>query len=157
MSKLPTDREVLKCMYETYESFYPGVQLWCGSWRIDPYIAIVVPTVAEKLKCNADLLFGRLYYHLDFKHRYKQDNGALVPLFYLKVGEKAPHCSLSLSSSHPCQSRARVPQTALVSWHCHCGARLVSRVTRCQPAQALSMVTPNPSPSGVALLRSALG
>jgi len=36
-------------------------------------------------------LFGRLYYYLDKKHGYKQDDGTLVPLFSLKVGEDT-HC-----------------------------------------------------------------
>jgi hypothetical protein len=71
-----------------YESSYPGSKESAGRGENDPYIAIDVPAIAEKLECKAELLFGRLYYHLDQKYRYKQDNGALVPLFYLKVGEK---------------------------------------------------------------------
>jgi hypothetical protein len=66
-----------------YNSSYPG----SGSDN-DPYIAIDVLTLALKLKCKPELLFGRLYYVLDYKHRYRQENGALVPLFYLKVEEK---------------------------------------------------------------------
>ena len=88
MSNLPTDREVLKCIYEMYESSYPGTSPEAGRGENDPYIAIDVPAVAEKLGCKSELLFGRLYSYLDQKHRYKQDNGALVPLFYLKVGDK---------------------------------------------------------------------
>ena len=88
MNKLPTDREVLKCIYEMYESSYPCVQPGSARGENDPYLAIDIPAVAEKLKCKSELLFGRLYYHLDFKHRYKQDDGALVSLFYLKGGEK---------------------------------------------------------------------
>lgn len=88
MNKLPTDRAILKCIYRMYESAYPGVQPESPRGENDPYLAIDVPAVAAKLRCKPELLFGRLYYHLDHKHRYKQDNGALVPLFYLKVGEK---------------------------------------------------------------------
>lgn len=88
MNKLPTDRAILKCIYEMYEPAYPGVQPGSPRGENDPYIAIDIPAVATKLGCNAELLFGRLYYHLDQKHRYKQDSGALVPLFYLKVGDK---------------------------------------------------------------------
>ena len=88
MNKLSTDREVLKCIYEMYESSYPGVKRDSSGGENDPYLAIDVPAVAEKLQCKPELLFGRLYYHLDFKHRYKQENGALVYLFYLKLGDK---------------------------------------------------------------------
>ena len=88
MNKLSTDREVLKCIYEMYESSYPGVKRDSSGGENDPYLAIDVPAVAEKLQCKPELLFGRLYYHLDFKHRYKQENGALVYLFCLKLGDK---------------------------------------------------------------------
>jgi hypothetical protein len=88
MSKLPTDRTILKYIYEMYESAYPGAKPGSARGENDPYIAIDVPSVAAKLGCKAELLFGRLYYHLDYKYRYKQDDGSLVPLFYLKVGDK---------------------------------------------------------------------
>jgi hypothetical protein len=88
MGKLPTDREILKCIYQMYERQYPGVPPGASRGENDPHIAVDVRAVAERLGCNAELLFGRLYYHLDYKYRYKQDNGALVPLFYLQVSDK---------------------------------------------------------------------
>lgn len=83
MSPLPTDRFVLQCIFDMYEQSYPGEK-----GDNDPYLAIDIPAVAAKLQCSPELLFGRLYYHLDQKHRYKQENGDIVPLFHLKVGEK---------------------------------------------------------------------
>ena len=88
MSKLPTDREILKCIYQMYALQYPGIPAGAIRGENDPHIAIDVRAVAESLGCNAELLFGRLYYHLDHKYRYKQDDGTLIPLFYLKVGDK---------------------------------------------------------------------
>ena len=71
-----------------YESSYPGPKDASGRGENDPYVAIDLHAVASKLGCNAELLFGRLYYHLEAKYRYKQDNGAIVSLFYLKIGDK---------------------------------------------------------------------
>ena len=88
MRNLPTDRLILKCIYRMYESTYPGIQPGSPRGSNDPYVAIDVPVVADKLGCKPELLFGRLYFHLDYKHRYKQDDGTLVPFFYLKVGDK---------------------------------------------------------------------
>lgn len=88
MNKLPTDREILKCIYEMYESSYPGVPPGGARGENDPYMAIDISAVATKLNCKPELLFGRLYYDLDAKHRYKQDNGTLVPLFYLNIKGK---------------------------------------------------------------------
>lgn len=91
MKGLPTDREILKSIYEMYENAYPGVPPGKVRGENDPYLPIDVRAVAARLKCKPELLFGRLYYDLDAKHRYHQDDQVLVPLFYLKLGDKR-HC-----------------------------------------------------------------
>jgi hypothetical protein len=88
MNKLPTDREVLKCIYAMYESSYPGVSAGEVRGINDPHLQIDISAVAKRLKCKPELLFGLLYYHLDAKHRYKKDSGANVGLFELDVGNK---------------------------------------------------------------------
>lgn len=69
MSKLPTDRQVLRCIYEMYESAYPGNSLGQAQGENDPYLPIDIPDVAKRLECKPELLFGRLYYYLDAKYR----------------------------------------------------------------------------------------
>ena len=91
MSKLPTDRQVLRCIFEMYESSYPGKASDQGAGENDPYLAIEIAEVAKRLDCKQELLFGRLYYYLDAKHRYKQENGAIVSLFHLNLQGKR-HC-----------------------------------------------------------------
>lgn len=91
MNSLPTDRNILKCIFEMYEPAYPGKAAEGARGKNDPYMPITVPEVAARLGCSAEMLFGRLYYHLDAKHRYIQDNGAQVHLFSLKVGDQM-HC-----------------------------------------------------------------
>ncbi|MBA3756513.1 MAG: hypothetical protein H0X02_09905 [Nitrosomonas sp.] len=87
MSKLPTDREVLKCIFEMYEAAYPGETN--GEKGInDPYVPVDLWVIAAKLNTKPELLFGRLYYHLDAKHRYKQGSGAWVSLFLLNIENK---------------------------------------------------------------------
>jgi hypothetical protein len=81
--KLPTDRYVLECIFRMYESSYPG-----ANKSNDPYVAIDIGALAKEIGCNPELLFGRLYYHLDAKYRYKQNNGALVSLFQIQIGGK---------------------------------------------------------------------
>ncbi|HEY2865363.1 MAG TPA: hypothetical protein VGK37_17220 [Casimicrobiaceae bacterium] len=88
MNKLPTDRYVLERIFRMYESAYPGPKGASERGENDPYVAIDVHAIAKELGCNPELLFGRLYYHLDQKYRYKQDNGPTVSLFELKVGSK---------------------------------------------------------------------
>ena len=83
MSRLPTDRQVLKCIFRMYQAQYPGLSDPGGRGANDPYLSIDLRAVAKRLRCQPELVFGRLYYHLDAKYRYKQDNGAHVKLFDL--------------------------------------------------------------------------
>jgi len=91
MSTLPTDRDILKCIFEMYESAFPGKETEGAYGKNDPYMPIKIHDVSARLGCSAEMLFGRLYYHLDAKHRYTQDGGARVHLFSLKVGDQM-HC-----------------------------------------------------------------
>lgn len=88
MSKLPTDREVLRCIYSMYESDYPKVPPGEARGENDPWVPIDIPEIAKRLKSKPGLVFGRLYYHLDAKYRYKQNNGSLVMLFNLSAPDK---------------------------------------------------------------------
>jgi hypothetical protein len=88
MSKLPTDREVLRCIYDMYAPEYPKVAAGQVRGENDPYVPIDIRAVAAKLKLQPELVFGRLYYHLDAKHRYKQENGAFVSLFQMNIQGK---------------------------------------------------------------------
>lgn len=88
MNKLPTDREVLRSIYELYENSYPGIPQDGVRGVNDPYVPIDLRLVAKKLNLKPELVFGRLYYHLDAKHRYKQSDGVSVPLFGLNIQGK---------------------------------------------------------------------
>jgi len=88
MSRIPSEREVLRCIYEMYESSYPGHPSGGGRGENDPYISVDMSAVASKLKCKPELLFGYLYFHLDAKHRYEQAEDVAVHLFAMKVGDK---------------------------------------------------------------------
>ena len=88
MTQLPTDRDIIRCIYEMYESAYPGAASGQVRGENDPYLPVDLNAVAHRLNCKPEILFGRLYYHLDAKHRYKQDNGASVHLFHLNIQGK---------------------------------------------------------------------
>jgi hypothetical protein len=81
-TKLPTEREVLRCIYDMYEAEYPGG----ASHEHDPFMPINVHAVSAKLKCSPELLFGYLYYFLEHKYQYKTGENSYVGLFSPKVG-----------------------------------------------------------------------
>jgi hypothetical protein len=85
--KFPSEREVLRCVAEMYESAYPGSR----PGENDPYLPIDVTAVAGKLGCKPQLLFGYLYYYLDHKHRYETGPHTWTHLFAVKIGDRR-HC-----------------------------------------------------------------
>ena len=87
IQKLPTEREILRCIANMYEPSYPGSKPKDN----DPYMEIDVRAVAAKLQCKPELLFGYLYYYLDHKHRYQSSEKIWTHLFALKAGENY-HC-----------------------------------------------------------------
>jgi len=83
-NKSKTDLKILKTIYNIYYDEYK-----LKGYK--NYIPIDINFVAKKLNINADLLFGQLYYHLDYKYRYKTKNNSYVHLFAIKV-RKEKHC-----------------------------------------------------------------
>ena len=80
---IPTEREVLRCIYDMYEAAFPVE----GSDLGKVMVAIDIPAVAEKLGCDKHILFGYLYSHLDNKYRYRTRENSSIHLFAPKVGE----------------------------------------------------------------------
>ena len=89
MKKMPTDRKILRKIYDKYSNCFVNFK------RGDPevkretkiYVPIEIEALAEDLKVDSDMLFGRLYYSLDKKHGYEQKDGSKVHLFALAVGK----------------------------------------------------------------------
>lgn len=91
MATLPTDREILRCIYDMYEKDYPGPEKPAGGYDNDPYLPIDVSAVAAKLAISPRMLFGRLYYDLEKKHGYQKGDGYRTSVFAPKVGDRR-HC-----------------------------------------------------------------
>jgi hypothetical protein len=91
MATLATDLRILEAIYREYGDLFKERSKIDVSDRSKIYVPIDIDKIGEMLHINADELFGRLYYHLDQKFRYDQDNGAKVHLFSIVVGSEK-HC-----------------------------------------------------------------
>lgn len=89
MQRPPTDREILERIHDRYLDKFGRFD------RNNPenersskiYVPIDCEAIANDLGVDPDIVFGRLYYHLDKKYGYTQDNGAKVHLFTMAVGD----------------------------------------------------------------------
>ena len=86
-TKLPSERKILRCIFEMYAPQFPGSH----PGENDPYLPIDAVEVAKALQCKPQLLFGYLYYYLDHKHRYQTAPNTWTHLFALEVANRR-HC-----------------------------------------------------------------
>ena len=84
--KISTDREILECLFSEYASAFEAAQSAPDKDGNRIYVPVDLLHVASLLDNDPHVLFGRLYYHLDQKYRYKQNSGEDVHLFALQVG-----------------------------------------------------------------------
>lgn len=84
MRRLPTDLQILTAIYDRYYDVFAGFE---GSERASKiYVPIDIKTVANDLGVDPDIVFGRLYYHLDKRYGYVNDDGSKVRLFSPRAG-----------------------------------------------------------------------
>jgi hypothetical protein len=81
-----TDRILLKEIYDTYLQTFCDFDEESKSRSNKIYVPIDCEAIAKKLGLDIDIVFGRLYYHLDRKHGYTDDQGAQTHLFSMRVG-----------------------------------------------------------------------
>lgn len=85
-SKIPTEREILREIYEMYKSQYPFKP------ENGPIGQVFIPLNMDKLSNNLNidkhLLFGYLNTHLDHKYCYKTGENSYVRLFSSAVGSQ---------------------------------------------------------------------
>jgi len=84
--KAPTDFELLNYIYERYYSTFSSYTKEEADRDSKIYVPIDCAEVARHFGVDKDIVFGRLYYHLEKKYGYKQSDGVNVPFFALRVG-----------------------------------------------------------------------
>jgi hypothetical protein len=91
----PTDLDILELVYKRYYAVYAE-----GAGRSSKmYVPIDVADVAARLGVDADIIFGRLYYHLEQKHAYRKADGSLVSFFTPRAGGDADCVNFPLMAS----------------------------------------------------------
>lgn len=89
--EIPTDLKILDAIYELHHEDF--VSFMSDETRRDSkiYVPIDCKKIAGRLKVDGDIVFGRLYYHLEKKYGYRRDDGTVVHFFDSRVGNDV-HC-----------------------------------------------------------------
>jgi hypothetical protein len=91
MAIIPTDLQILSLIYNRhYQKFvnYSDDQKTRSS-KI--YVPIDIDEISKILKVDNDIIFGRLYYHLNQKYNYIKDDGSKVEFFSPRIAHDI-HC-----------------------------------------------------------------
>lgn len=89
--KIPTDKNILEAIFKRYGEEFQLYENNKESRQTKVFVPIRCADIAEDLKTDKDIIFGRLYYHFERKFGYENDDGRVVHFFALQLGcEK--HC-----------------------------------------------------------------
>lgn len=91
MAKIPTDLKILQAIYDRYYDTFRAYPDGSRGRSSKIFVPIDVKEIAESLDVDADIVFGRLYYHLNERFSYKRDDGSRVEFFALSAGDDR-HC-----------------------------------------------------------------
>lgn len=84
MARLRTDQEILRAIYDRYYSDFINFDREPKSRKTKIYVPIDVPAIARSIGTDPELVFGRLYYHLEPKHS-RTDGNVKVPFFQIAM------------------------------------------------------------------------
>jgi hypothetical protein len=91
LKRTPTDIEILDRIYNNYYEEFKSFSKDKPNRQTKILVPIDILKIANDLKVDEDIIFGRLYYYFENKFGYKQDDGSSVHFFSLSVGTEI-HC-----------------------------------------------------------------
>ena len=94
--RLPTDREILAAIYKRYSAKYAEVSTSKDTESSDNriYLPVDLAAVADELRVDGNLVFGRLVYYLDRKYAFRSErDGSWTYLLWLRFDRpEGRHC-----------------------------------------------------------------
>ena len=91
MAKIPTDERLLAEIYRRYERAFGDFSEENKTRSTKIWVPIDIDVLAKRFRCDPDLIFGRLYYHMNAKYGSHTGDGDSVNVFSLRIGRDA-HC-----------------------------------------------------------------
>jgi len=85
MKRPPTDLEILEEIYNSYYSTFSSFSRETPNRRTKVYVPISVESIAKHFAVDPDIIFGRLYYHLENKYGFTQPDGSKVHFFTRQI------------------------------------------------------------------------
>ena len=112
----PTDLEILEEIYNTYYAKFISFSKEKPNRDSKMYVPIDIESIANHFSIDSDIIFGRLYYHLEKKYGFTQPDGSKVPFFSIKVGSDKHVVQFPLLTSVYAKLREEENKHILSTW-----------------------------------------
>ncbi|MBA7533533.1 hypothetical protein ES705_25773 [subsurface metagenome] len=86
MKKLPTDLQILNAIYNQCYNQFMAFSKNNPDRSAKNFTPIDIEQIAKRFGVDIDIIFGRLYYHLEQKYGYKRSDNTKVAFFTLQAG-----------------------------------------------------------------------
>ena len=86
MAAIPTDERLLALIYKHYINDFKAHTEENKIRQTKIWVPLDLDMLAKKLRTDPDLLFGRLYYHMNGAYGSRTGDGEDVSFFYIRLG-----------------------------------------------------------------------
>ena len=91
MAVIPTDERLLREIYKRYLRPFSEYSDENKTRSAKVWVPIDIMALAKRFRCDEDLIFGRLYYHMNAKYGSHTGSGDQVNFFSMRIGGDR-HC-----------------------------------------------------------------
>ena len=91
MAGIPTDERLLAHIYKTYARAFADFSDENRTRSTKIWVPIDIEAIAKRYRCDPDLIFGRLYYHMNHRYGSHTGEGETVNIFNMRIGQDR-HC-----------------------------------------------------------------
>ena len=87
MKSIPSDFKLLSEIYQRYYDQFIKFNPKAPDRTTKTYISIDIEAIADHFKVDEEIIFGRLYLHLEKKYGFKNNDGSISPFFAKNIGK----------------------------------------------------------------------
>ncbi|MDO9069610.1 MAG: hypothetical protein Q7W05_14305 [Deltaproteobacteria bacterium] len=87
MKNIPSDFKLMSEIYRRHYEQFKNFNRKTPDREVKTYVPVDIEAIAQHFKTDEEIIFGRLYLHLEKKYGYKNDDGSISPFFTKKIGK----------------------------------------------------------------------
>lgn len=112
----PTDLQILEEIYRRYYTVFAEYSKETQNRATKVYVPINIEELAKHFRIDGDIVFGRLYYHLEPKYGFTKKDNSKVYFFTLKAGKDTHAVQFPLLAAVIAELREKRKKHLIATW-----------------------------------------